>query len=1232
LICPYCQTKNREQAIYCKECGRLLGVTCPNCRSTLPEAAKFCDICGHDLSQPVVRPAAAQAQFASQAGFDTPARAQAPAQQQQSNLQQYVPRELLAKLADAQRSGGMVGERRIVTMLFCDVKDSTSAAEQMDPEDWSEVINGAFEYMIAPVYRYEGIVARLMGDGILAFFGAPIAHEDDAARALLAGLDIVNESQGYQRLIEQRHGVKVAFRVGVNTGRVVVGAVGSDLRLEYTALGDAINVAARMEQTAEPGTVRIAEDTHRLVAPLFDFEELGGVSVKGKREPVVAYRVLRRAASTGRLRGIAGLESPLVGRDDEVASLKFALQELSQERGGRIIFLTGQAGLGKTRLIRELHQQWQDDGTTPAGLQFWIHQPVASYQASEAYRVLKGQLRLMYGIPESATAQETADALKQHIGELPLPEQAGVFEPLAKILGALEEDKTDQPVDGETFKRQLIEAAVVTLRHQVGHKPAVLVLDDLHWADPASIEIIQHLFQLVHSEPVLFLCVSRPDRGAASWPLREHAAEGYADRYQELVLRPLSDEDSQRMLDGLLPGMSWPARMRALILEKAEGNPLFIEEVVRALIDGGVLARDGDGRWYVKGRLDEFVIPGNLQALLAARIDRLYDDGRRVLQSASVIGRSFGRQVLERINDQSIDLDRALHTLVSAELIEADGQGADYRFRNTLIQEIVYRSILRRTRRDYHRKVGEALLLMVVEQRDEQLPALAHHFYQAQDKRAVPFNRRAGDQAYELYANKEAAVFYNQAIEIAELAKDIDVEQLTHLYLRRGRAIELSSSFAEALDNYRKMEDTARERGDRAMELAALVAMGTVYSTANDQYNAEKAESLAERALALTGEMGDEATEAKIRWNLLNAYRLNRQPPLALAAGERSLELARKNNLREQLAYTANDMTHVYMSAGLPDKASSTVQEAIGLWRELGNRPMLADSLSTATMLGTYRGEFEKSVALSEEAHQISLETKNAWGQSYSRMAIGDLYWLRGDPDKTVESMTECIRLAYVAGFVAAPLFIGARLAMVYAHMGQYDKAIARARRSLADSRTSIDFYVPIALAALGQVLLLAGQSEEARTVFEELMGMNFYLEPLFEAIIEENKCRFLLVEGRYKEVIRSARNEVGVLDEVRGDAMKPSALHLYGLALLKDGQIDKASEILDQAISEARRLELQWPMWQILAGQAELAEARGDSEGATRYSQESRQVFEAIAGRIADPELRDSFRAANGF
>src|SRR5215216_7823300 len=277
-------------------------MNCPHCQASNPKEAKFCMNCGGRL--------------VSASRVDT-----GNSKTSTLDLDRYLPQELVTKLESARARNSMLGERRVITMLFCDVKGSTAAAEKVDPEIWTEIINGVFEYMIRPIYKYEGLVPRLMGDAILAFFGAPIAHEDDPQRAVLAGLEIQEGVRSYAEEVRRNHGLEFGLRVGINTGLVVVGEIGSDLRMEYTAIGDAINLAARMEQTAAPGTVQISEETYKLVAPFFDFEPLGEVEVKGKAAPIKTYRPLASKKSPGHLRGLEGLTSPLVGRDTQLALL-----------------------------------------------------------------------------------------------------------------------------------------------------------------------------------------------------------------------------------------------------------------------------------------------------------------------------------------------------------------------------------------------------------------------------------------------------------------------------------------------------------------------------------------------------------------------------------------------------------------------------------------------------------------------------------------------------------------------------------------------------------------------------------------------------------------------------------------------------------------------------------------------------------------------------------------------
>ena len=353
MLCLHCQSENRDIARFCRRCGSHLGAQCPHCSQSIPPGSIFCDQCGQPLNPAFTaqKPVPNRTELP---GLDP--HPQPTSHPPASDLQispapdSLVPPELASKLAFARDSQAMAGERRIVTMLFCDIQGSTEAAGELDPEDWTTIMNQAFEYMIRPVYRYEGTVARLMGDAILAFFGAPITHEDDPQRAILAGLDIAAEFQPYRERIMVEWGVDVNVRVGINTGLVVVGAVGSDLRMEYTALGDAINLAARMEQTADPGTVRVTADTYRLVAQAFDFEELGQIPLKGKDEPLKAYRVIGRKSQPGRRRGIAGLRAPLVGRDPEMGMIERVFQDLHGGKG-QILAIIGEAGLGKSRLV-----------------------------------------------------------------------------------------------------------------------------------------------------------------------------------------------------------------------------------------------------------------------------------------------------------------------------------------------------------------------------------------------------------------------------------------------------------------------------------------------------------------------------------------------------------------------------------------------------------------------------------------------------------------------------------------------------------------------------------------------------------------------------------------------------------------------------------------------------------------------------------------------------------------
>ena len=439
----------------------------------------------------------------------------------------------------------MAGERRVITVLFCDVVDSTALAAQFDPEEWAEVMNEAFRHMIGPVEGYGGMVARLMGDSVLAFFGAPLAHEDDPQRAILAGLGIVTRIRGFARQFEKDYGLSFAVRVGINTGPAVVGEIGTTSAQsgEYTAMGDAINLAARMEQTAVAGTVQISADTYKLVAPLFDVWDLGKVAVKGKDEPVQAYRVLGLEPQPGRWRGLDGPRTPIVGRERELERVRELLHGLKQQHSG-ICYLIGEAGLGKSRLIAELRHYWRDnlsnreDGRNPM-LRDWSEFVALSYGASQPYDILRRQLRTFCGIRENDPQPVIRERLDALLGLYPEALHERMCQAFIPLL-------TDTPTEGEIFiqgeayQRELRQVVVQMVGELMRLGPLVFVVDDVHWADTSSLDILHHLLPLVEQGPILFLFAMRPDRQTPAWQLFLETQAGHSQHCIAVHLEPLT--------------------------------------------------------------------------------------------------------------------------------------------------------------------------------------------------------------------------------------------------------------------------------------------------------------------------------------------------------------------------------------------------------------------------------------------------------------------------------------------------------------------------------------------------------------------------------------------------------------------------------------------------------------------------------------------------------------------
>lgn len=547
-----------------------------------------------------------------------------------------------------------------MTVLFADIVGSTELAEALDPEDWREIVGGAHQRVSEAVHRLEGHVAQLLGDGVLAFFGAPLAHEDDAERAVRAALAILDATRQYAaELRPRRLPREFQMRIGINTGQVVVGNIGSDLHLEYLAVGDTVNLAARVESASEPDSILITENTCRLLGSLFALEDQGLITVKGKAEPVRVFRVLGDRKGATRARGIAGLYSPMVGRQRELLTLLRVSADLHAGRGG-IVSILGEAGLGKTRLVREWRQALEAEasstgnGSSPAA----DHPPIRwaigrslSYGGGVAYQLALEVMRSLLGVGADTPPEAVRATLRRSCERL-LPGEANeVYPPLALMMGLpLEEDAAARMryLEGPALKARYIAASKAYLKAVARQTPTVIVAEDVHWADPSSVDLGVQVIAAAAEAPLVFVLVSRPDREAPGWRLITAAREVPGVGSVELHLAPLTERDSEQLVNNLLEVAALPDNVRALILNKAEGNPFYVEEVIRMLIDHGGLRREGN-RWEATGDIKAIAIPDTLQGVIMARIDRLPEEAKRALQVASVIGRRFQVEVLETV-------------------------------------------------------------------------------------------------------------------------------------------------------------------------------------------------------------------------------------------------------------------------------------------------------------------------------------------------------------------------------------------------------------------------------------------------------------------------------------------------------------------------------------------------------------------------------------------------------
>lgn len=561
-------------------------------------------------------------------------------------------RRQLAELEQQEvKSLALRGERKQVTVMFADISGFTAMSEKLDPEEVRSLINACFERLGAVIDHYEGHIDKFIGDEIMALFGAPVAHENDPERALRAALDMMTALDEFN----QEHAAQIpkplALHFGINSGLVIAGGIGTSQRQDYSVMGDTVNLAARLEGLSEAGEILVGEDTYRLTVPLFEFETLKPVKVKGKQKPVQVYRLLRaKKLMHGQLRGVAGLSAPLVGREAEMALLTETLHNLLAGKGG-LVSVIGEAGIGKSRLIQELYHLCQEH--LQAGQVNWVEGRALSHGENASYLVTRDVLCNLLGIDLEAPPPEVGQRLQTEVNNLFPGQSTTVYPYLAYLLEVPLAEAVARRLkylEGEALHQRIFNATHTYLSTKAKQQPLILVWEDLHWADPSSLALLETLLPLTQHCPLLLLLVYRPLSERRIWDFHQRASQRANKDHNCIELAPLSYDESYQLLDHLMGHCDMTEKTRHSILNKAEGNPFFIEEVIRSMIDSGLIIRsEDDQRWIVTKGIEDLEIPDTLQGVIMARIDRLDLATKRILQVASVIGRNFSYRVLDQV-------------------------------------------------------------------------------------------------------------------------------------------------------------------------------------------------------------------------------------------------------------------------------------------------------------------------------------------------------------------------------------------------------------------------------------------------------------------------------------------------------------------------------------------------------------------------------------------------------
>jgi class 3 adenylate cyclase/predicted ATPase len=1021
-------------------------LACPKCAAEILPDDKYCGECGYDLRG-----------------------SEEPAPIDYSEPQSYTPKFLADKILTTRSS--IEGERKLVTVLFADVAGYTSISEKLDPEEVHQIMDGFFKILMDEIHKYEGTINQFTGDGVMALFGAPVAHEDHAQRACYAALYLQKSIGEYSEKIKKDYGVEFEMRIGLNSGPVIVGSIGDDLRMDYTAVGDTTNLASRMESMATPGTILLSRDTYRLVRDFFELRSLGKVEVKGKEETVGTFQLIKTSEVGTRIEAaVAKGLTRFVGRKNSMAALMEAYDK-ARSGSGQIVGIVGEAGVGKSRLLIEFKDRLpQGEFNYFAG--YCLH-----YGGSMAYlpvlNIVKSYFDVKEGDRESAIKKKMEEKIYQLDEKL-----RGVLPAFQDLLSLKVEDEGYLKLESQQKREKTFEAIRDLLIRESQNKTLVVAVEDLHWIDKTSEEFLDYLIGWLANTNILLVFLYRPEY-THQW--------GSKSYYNRIGLDQLTTKSSAELVQAILEGAEVVPELRELILNRAAGNPLFMEEFTYTLLENGSIQKK-DNQYVLSRKPSTIQVPDTIQGIIAARIDRLEDNLKRTMQVASVIGRDFAFRILQTITGLREELKAHLLSLQGLEFIYEKSlfPELEYIFKHALTQEVAYNSLLLKRRKEIHGKIGQAIEQIYAERLEEFLDMLAYHFDQGEvwDK-AVSYLRQAGGRAMKKSAYVEATAHLRKGLELmqklpetderAELELALQFDLAQSLIVSKGwTAPEVERAYARAYELCRQVVETPKL-------IPVLQGLRRLYATRGDRGDAQKAQELGEQLLTLAQRQNDTALLQEAHWALgqtlcflgeLNPARTHLEQSSSFYNPQSLSSQAGRDAAGTQIACLAHT-AWVLWTLGYPNQALETSEEALSLAHELSHPFTLAFAFWGAAQLNQFRREVQATLKRAEAMIALSNEQEfPVWVELGTLLRAWTLA-MQGHSEEGIAQMRQIMANKPVGPTNAMWPLIYALLVETHGAAGQAEEGLRVVAEALAlVQKTGFIFYEAELRRLQGELLL----------------------------------------------------------------------------------------------------------------------------------------------------------------